>query len=194
MPPGPRVARPSRYNTPLRYPGGKQRLTPFFVELIKENNLTGGHYAEPYAGGAGVSIALLLGGHVCHIHLNDRCNAIYAFWRSILTKSDEFCRRVSSASLTVKEWRRQQEVLARATEFDQIDVGFSTFYLNRCNRSGILSGGLVGGLKQNGKWKMGARFPKKELIRRIEAIAAKASCITVKNLDAEKFIVDPLSF
>jgi len=82
--------------------------------------------------------------------------------------------------------------LARASEFDQLDFGFSVFYLNRCNRSGILSGGLIGGLKQKGKWKMGARFPRKELVRRIEAIAAKRDFITVKNLDAEKYILKHL--
>jgi len=181
-----------RYNTPLRYPGGKQRLTPFILELMEANDLVGGEYAEPYAGGAGVAIALLLRGKVSHIHLNDRCKAVYAFWRSVLNKTDEFCRRVSDARLSVKEWRRQQEILARASEFDQVDIGFSAFYLNRCNRSGILAGGLIGGIKQTGEWKMGARFPRKELIRRIEAIAEKRDAITLKNLDAEKFIVEYL--
>lgn len=183
----------SYYKTPLRYPGGKQKLTPFVSELIKQNDLVGGDYAEPYAGGAGVAIELLLSGHVSHIHLNDSCTGIYAFWRSILTRTDEFCQRISDAPLTVEEWRRQQEILSRPAEFDQIDVGFSTFYLNRCNRSGILSGGLIGGLKQKGKWKMNARFSRKELASRVEAIALKAGNITVRNWDAEKFILEYLS-
>jgi DNA adenine methylase len=51
-----------------------------------------------------------------------------------------------------------------------------------------LSGGLIGGLKQTGKWKMNARFGRNELIRRIEAIAQKRRFITLKNWDAEKFI------
>jgi len=182
----------SNYKTPLRYPGGKQRLTPFVLELMEENDLVGGDYAEPYAGGAGVAIALLLENKVSHIHLNDSCTGIYAFWRSILNQTNEFCRRVTDTRLTVKEWRRQQEILSRPAEFNQIDVGFSAFYLNRCNRSGILSGGLIGGLKQDGEWKMNARFPRKELVARLEAIAAKRKSITVKNMDAEKFILDYL--
>jgi DNA adenine methylase len=183
----------SRYNAPLRYPGGKQKLTPFILEIMAENELVGGHYAEPYAGGAGVAVELLLSGKVSHVHLNDSCDAIYAFWRSILSKPEEFCRRISSASLTVKEWRRQKEILSRPSEFDQVDLGFSTFYLNRCNRSGILSGGLIGGLKQTGNWKMDARFSRNELIRRVEAIALRKKSITVKNLDAEKFILEHIS-
>lgn len=182
----------SNYKTPLRYPGGKQRLTPFVLEVLEENDLVGGDYAEPYAGGAGVAVALLLDGQVGHIHLNDSCTGVYAFWRSILNKTDEFCQRVMDTPLTVKEWRRQKEILTRPSEFDQIDVGFSTFYLNRCNRSGILSGGVIGGLNQKGKWKIDARFPRKELVARIEAIAKKRRRITVKNLDAQTFISDYL--
>lgn len=178
----------SRYKTPLRYPGGKQKLAPFISELIEENGLLGGHYVEPYVGGAGVAIDLLLGGLVSHIHLNDSCKGIYAFWRSVLTNTDELCTRISRASLTVEEWRKQKQVFARPTDFSQIDLGFSTFFLNRCNRSGILSGGLIGGLSQDGEWNMDARFPRNELIRRIEAIALKKKAISVRGWDAERFI------
>ena len=175
-------------NTPLRYPGGKQRLAPFVVELLRINKLLGGHYAEPYAGGAGVAIFLLLSNHVEHIYLNDSSPAIYAFWRSIQRGPDEFCRRIAGASLTVDEWRRQRYILAHQKKFSQIDVGFSLFFLNRCNRSGIPNAGMIGGYSQNGPWKMDARFPRNELIRRVEAIAAKREKITITNLDAEAFI------
>ena len=178
----------SRYKTPLRYPGGKQKLAPFLIEVIEANNLVGGHYIEPYAGGAGMALELLLNDKVSHIHLNDCCPGIYAFWRSVLFKSEEFCRRIAGASLTVKEWQRQKSILANPSKHNQIDVGFSLFFLNRCNRSGITSAGLIGGLDQSGEWKMDARFPRNELINRIEVIARKKDSITVKNWDAEKFI------
>lgn len=179
-----------RNNTPLRYPGGKQKLAPFISELVVANGLDGGNYAEPYAGGAGVAIELLLSGKCSHIHLNDACAPLYAFWRSVLNRTDEFCRRISRASLTVKEWRKQRDILRSPNEASQFDLGFSFFYLNRCNRSGILSGGVIGGLKQAGKWKIDARFSRKELIRRIELIGSMRSAITVKNMDAERFILD----
>jgi DNA adenine methylase len=178
----------NRHNTPLRYPGGKQRLAPFIVELLRTNKLLGAHYAEPYAGGAGVAIHLLLGKQVEHIYLNDSSPAIYAFWRSIQRKPDEFCRRIAGASLTVDEWHRQRSILMHSKDFSQIDVGFSLFYLNRCNRSGIPNGGIIGGLNQQGRWKMDARFPRNELIRRVEAIAASRERMTITNLDAELFI------
>jgi DNA adenine methylase len=182
----------SRYNTPLRYPGGKQKLTPFVREVIVENDLLGGHYAEPYAGGAGVAIELLLSGVVSHIHLNDACERVYAFWRSVMRQPDRLCSLIAGASLTVDEWLRQREIYRSPSQHDQLTVGFSTFYLNRCNRSGILSGGLIGGLEQTGKWKIDARFTRNELIRRVEAIAARRKDITVRNLDAELYIAEYL--
>lgn len=178
----------SRHSTPLRYPGGKQKLAPFFRELIDRNELGGCQYSEPFAGGAGVAIDLLLAGKVSHIHLNDSCPLLYAFWRSILTKTDKFCTWISKASLTVDEWKRQREIVRHASSYNQLEVGFSLFYLNRCNRSGIPTGGLIGGLDQSGPWKMDARFPRSELIRRIESIAVKKKQITIKNMDAEDFL------
>lgn len=180
----------SRHQTPLRYPGGKQRLSPFIVELMVENGLVGGHYAEPYAGGAGIAIELLLSQIVSHIYLNDSSRPVYAFWNSVISHPEELCRRIRSASLTIEEWKKQREILRHADQHDELDVGYSTFYLNRCNRSGVLTGGVIGGLDQTGTWKIDARFPRNELIRRIENIAVKRDAITVRNWDAEQFIVE----
>jgi DNA adenine methylase len=178
----------TRYYTPLRYPGGKQKLTPFVLEILRANELIGGHYVEPYAGGAGVALELLLGRHVDNVHLNDSALPVYAFWRTVLQETEALCRLISTASLTVEEWRRRREIVRHPEEHPLLEVGFSTFYLNRCNRSGVLSGGVIGGLAQTGEWKMDARFSRNELIRRIEVIAARADSITVRNLDAEDFI------
>lgn len=178
----------SRYKTPLRYPGGKQRLAPFVLEVMETNGLVGGDYIEPYAGGAGVAIELLLSGHVKMVHLNDASLAIYAFWRSILDQPEAFCRRISTVSLSVREWHKHREVLHNQDEAELFELGFSLFFLNRCNRSGIPSGGVIGGLDQMGPWKIGARFTRKALIARVEAIAHRRDSILVFNQDAEAFI------
>jgi DNA adenine methylase len=182
----------SRFKSPLRYPGGKQKLAPFVSEVMRENKLLGGHYAEPYAGGAGVAVELLLRGDASEIHLNDSCSAVHAFWKSILRDTDAFCRRISRASLNVTEWRRQRSILENRGEHDALDVGFSLFYLNRVTRSGIVAGGLIGGLAQDGEWRMDARFPRAELVRRVECIANKRKAIHLRNWDAERFIADYL--
>lgn len=177
------------YKTPLRYPGGKQKIWRFIAETIYANGLQGGHYIEPYAGGSGVAIELLLSNTVSKIHLNDSCPAVYAFWHSVVNNPDEICRRIRNASLNVDEWRRQKEVYKNPNAHEKIDLGFALFFLNRCNRSGILTGGVIGGLNQSGPWKMDARFSRNELINRIERIAAQKQHIKVRNLDAEKYLL-----
>jgi DNA adenine methylase len=179
--------------TPLRYPGGKQKLAPFIFEIMQENNLVGGDYVEPYAGGAGVAISLLLSGAASKIHLNDSSYPVFSFWHSILNETEKFCRRISRAALTIDEWRKKQYIFLNPIEFDKLDVGFATFYLNRCNRSGILNAGVIGGLNQDGKWKMDARFSRNSLINRIELIATHKKNIKIRNWDAEKFIVNYIS-
>jgi DNA adenine methylase len=179
------------YNkTPLRYPGGKQKLTPFILDLVNDNSVLNGHYCEPYAGGAGVALELLLSKKVNHIHLNDANYGIYAFWKSILESPDAFCHLIRTASLTVEEWRVRKNIVKNYNDYSQLEVGFSTFYLNRCNRSGILSGGVIGGNNQDGNYKMDARFKRNDLIRRIEAISIFSDKIHVTNFDAEYYITN----
>lgn len=180
----------SKYRTPLRYPGGKQRLAPFVRELLEENGAVDWHYVEPYAGGAGIAMELLLDNSVAHVHLNDSSRHLYAFWKAVLTEPDAFCRRIGHASLTVKAWREHREIVRNAVAADLFDLGFSTFFLNRCNRSGVLNGGVIGGLAQQGRWRIDARFPRNELIKRIERIAERRTSITVRNMDAEKFMAE----
>ncbi|MGY6276903.1 DNA adenine methylase [Methylomonas sp. MgM2] len=175
--------------TPLRYPGGKQKLTPFILEIILANGLEGGHYIEPYAGGAGVAMELLVDGHVDHVHLNDSSYHIYSFWQSVLTQTEAFCSKISRSLVNVEEWLGHREILRHPDEHSLLEVGFATFYLNRTNRSGILNAGVIGGFKQNGRWKIDARFPMNDLIRRVELIGSLRDHITVCNLDAEQFFL-----
>jgi DNA adenine methylase len=174
--------------TPLRYPGGKQRLTPFLIEILEENGLTNAHYVEPYAGGAGAALELLFAKKVNSIHLNDSSRPIYAFWYSVLNYTEELCRLVMSASLTVEEWKRHRTIVNSPKRRNLLELGFSTLYLNRCNRSGILSGGIIGGNDQSGNYKMDARFSRTNLIEKIQNIASKKRQITLSNLDAEVFL------
>lgn len=183
----------SRFNSPLRYPGGKAKLAPFIREIMEHNDLVGGEYVEPYAGGAGVALALLHERVASKVHINDADPCVFAFWKSVLAEPEAFCRRISKVRVCIEEWRRQRAVLADPEAHDRLDLGFSFFFLNRCNRSGIVAGGgPIGGIEQKGDWLINARFSKQELIRRIEAIASRASDIRLRGWDAGRYITDYL--
>ena len=171
--------------TPLRYPGGKSKLFPFVKSLVQSNDLNHCHYIEPYAGGAGLPISLLVKEVVRSVHINDLNPFIFSFWKSVVSDPDELCGRIEDADVSMDEWHRQKAILHDSeNEYSLSDRAFATLFLNRTNRSGILDGGVVGGKGQTGEYKIDARFNKATLIKKIQKIAAYRSRITVTQLDA----------
>lgn len=175
------------FNSPLRYPGGKNKLSAFIAKICVDNNING-HYVEPYSGGASVALFLLLEGFVDKITINDKDRSIYAFWYCVLNKTKQLCELIENAELTIEEWKIQKEVQNRKKNANLLELGFSTFYLNRTNRSGIINAGVMGGIEQNGNYLMDCRFNKTELIERIKKIAKKKSQIRLYKKDAIKLI------
>jgi len=175
------------FYSPLRYPGGKNKLSPFIAQICIDNKITG-HYIEPYSGGASVALFLLLEGYAEKITINDKDRSIYAFWFSVLYRTRKLCALIENAKFTIEEWRKQKKIQNNKEQADLLDLGFSTFYLNRTNRSGIINGGMIGGLEQDGTYLMDCRFNKKDLIDRIKLIAQKKRQIKLYNKDAIKLI------
>jgi DNA adenine methylase len=174
--------------TPLRYPGGKARLAPYIAELIRAQRPRPTVYAEPFAGGAGAAIRLLADEVVDSIRINDLDPGIAALWRCIFNDTDELVRRVQTAKVTVAAWRRHRNIYGNPTEHDDRTLGFSTFFLNRCNRSGILNARPIGGLDQTGTWKIDARFNRQDLIERIRYLSEFRHRVSVSQLDARAFL------
>lgn len=182
----------TEYNSPLRYPGGKGKVANYFKEIIRDNKLYDGVYVEPYAGGASVALTLLFNEYVSKIIINDIDRSIYAFWHSVLNRTQEFCSLIENTPVTIATWKVQHKIYKKMkknkTERGLLKLGFSTFFLNRTNRSGILSGGVIGGQDQTGEWKIDARFNKSALIERIKRIAQYKEKIELHNKDAVKLI------
>lgn len=165
--------------SPLRYPGGKAPFAPFIAKVMEKNGLIGGHYLEPYAGGAGVALELLFEGQASHIHINDADPAIYAFWLAATKHSEELLALLESTPITMDEWFRWRLVLREESKASLVEKGFATLFLNRTNRSGILKAGVIGGKNQVGAYKLDARFKKNVVATRIEAIAQRSNDISV---------------
>jgi DNA adenine methylase len=176
--------------SPLRYPGGKGKLAPYLTEIITRNGLEMGHYAEPFAGGAAVALDLLFSERVRHIHINDIDPCVYAFWHSVVHNMEAMIERIEVADISIETWLAARETKRKAGSQDLLDLGFATFFLSRTNRSGILNGGVIGGLAQEGAWKIDCRFNKEELISRIRRIGFYKSRISVCNMDASLFLSD----
>ena len=177
------------YSSPLRYPGGKSKVSFFIEDIILLNNLEGCTFYELYAGGAGASINILFSGLCSQVVLNDLDYHIYAFWYSVLNRTEEFLRLIHNTEVSISNWDAQQSIYVDPKKFDILEVGFSTFFLNRTNRSGILcKAGPIGGRDQTGNYKIDVRFNKQDLVKRIEKIASWRDQIEIHNAESIDFL------
>lgn len=178
--------------SPLRYPGGKYKLHEYVAQLIQENNCN--TYIEPFCGGAAVALELLFDGVVKKIIINDYDYTIYCFWDSVLHSTDEFIKMLLQVDVSMEEWYKQKAIREDLDSYNRLEIGFSTFFLNRTNRSGIIDkAGPIGGFTQQGDYPINCRFNKERLVAQIKKIGEKRDSIKVYNLEALDFIDDVIS-
>ena len=174
--------------SPLRYPGGKKKLAKYVEELINIKHLSNSKYVEPFCGGASVALTLLIDGYVNDVIINDYDKSIYAFWFSVLNYCDELCELITNCDICIEEWKRQKMIQSNKENEEILTLGFSTLFLNRTNRSGIIKAGVIGGKEQKGNYKLDCRFNKEKIIKKIKLINAFREHIELYNYDAEELI------
>lgn len=182
---------PPRYLSPLRYPGGKGRLAKYVGALLESQSPRPTRYVEPFTGGAGVGLRLLVDEYVDEIVINDLNPGIAAFWRAVFDQPQELLAKLRQCDATIDEWRRQRHIYLSQPK-DDVALGFALFFLNRTNRSGILDARPIGGYDQSGRWKIDARFDRHGLEVRLEALSRYASRVTVSELDGIDLIAEHL--
>ncbi|EGO8793108.1 DNA adenine methylase [Enterococcus faecalis] len=174
--------------SPLRYPGGKTQLYRFVKSIMDLNNING-TYIEAYSGGFGIGVELLLNEDVERVVINDYDKSIYSVWYSILHHTDALISLIEQTPITIEEWRRQKDININYKNYrNSLENGFSTLFLNRTNRSGIINAGPIGGYQQNSNYKLDCRFNKTGLIKKIRMIADKKDRIDLFQLDAVQLI------
>jgi DNA adenine methylase len=174
-------------NSPLRYPGGKTKLYPL-VHPIVDRNIPQGVYIEPFAGGGGLALELLFKNHISNVILNDIDYSIFCFWKACLTQTDEFCELIDSCKINIDNWNKQKQIYTGYSGRTILEIGFATFFLNRCNVSGVIRGGPIGGKEQKGVYSLDARFNKKKLIEKIKQIGDFKDSIQIYNENASTFL------
>jgi DNA adenine methylase len=170
--------------SPLRYPGGKAKLSPLLIQVLTDNKIIEPHYIEPYAGGAGAALRLLFEEYVESITINDADFRIRCFWEAVTAYTEQFLDLLAKTKVTITEWYRQRAIYEGGNVENPIELGFATFYLNRTTRSGIIhNGGPIGGYEQKGKYKVDARYNREQLARRVYRIGAYSDRIHVSGMD-----------
>lgn len=178
--------------SPLRYPGGKFKIHKLISLLIGKIDGRCDTYIEPFAGGAGVALELLLSGIVEQIVINDADRAIASIWKAMTKENEAFLDKMWNTEVSLEEWHKQRDIYFHSNQKYSLAYGFAAFYLNRTNHSGILSSGPIGGRNQE-NWKLDVRFEKKNLAERIKAIGELKRQIKIYNRDVFSFIRNHLT-
>ena len=178
--------------SPLRYPGGKAKITPLVNLLMESSGVKNGTYIEPFVGGAGVALSLLFDNKVDRIVINDYDVAIYSIWNAIINETENFISLIEDTPISVEEWKKQKKIYIEKNDTYSIELAFATFYLNRTNRSGIIKAGPIGGYEQTGNYLIDARYNKSDLIKRIQKISTYQGKIILYNKEIRDFIVNYL--
>lgn len=186
--------------SPLRYPGGKAKITQFVGHLLDLNKVSG-TYIEPFAGGAGVALNLLYTGKIQTIVINDLDDGVYSFWNTVLTEPEYLIRRIKETPFdyatpdTLPEpavlqsiWEEHRYRYDVNRYHDMREKAFDFFMLNRANVSGVIKAGPIGGTRQDGKYNISARFNKKTLIDRLELVYRHRDRIKATNFEASHFL------
>ena len=177
-------------NSPLRYPGGKTQLAQFVMNLLKINGLNNITYAEPFAGGFGAGLELLFNNKVKSVIINDYDIAIYSIWYAILNETERFVEDIYNTKINIQEWEKQKNNYRNlyGEKKYSYELAFATYFLNRTNRSGIITGGPIGGKNQSGAYKIDCRFNINSLTKKILEIGEYKNKIQLYNLEANDLI------
>lgn len=161
--------------SPFRYPGGKTWLVPRIAEWVQQQpNIV--EFAELFAGGASVGLAIAAAGLVEHVTLIERDPAIAVVWQAIFYGDAEaFADRILRFVCTAETVR---DVLT-ASPVSPLDYAFQSLVKNRCSHGGIMTSGS-GLLKhgENGKGLTSRWYPD-TLAQRIMRLAMLKRCVTI---------------
>ena len=166
--------------SPLRYPGSKRRLSSYIKSAIKLNELKPKLFVEPFAGGASVSLDLLIDDLVEEIGLSELDPSVAAFWKAVFFDTDWLIQEIESMEITIETW----EYYKALEPNNDRERAAQCIFLNRTSFSGIISStaGPIGGKSQKSRYKLDCRFNKSTIVKRIlELSQLKSRVAFVEN-------------
>lgn len=184
----------SRWISPLRYPGGKARMTQWLLGVLDNNRCTrmdAEIWVEPFAGGAGAGLTALENGTVSETWLVEAHPAVAAFWQSVVEDNEAMARRIEAVVPTLALFEEAREMVAAGLTgegVNRLDLGVAAFIVNRCSRSGMVlpNVGPIGGKSQTGRYTIAARWNGPSLaerLRRIGLYGSKLKIITGDGIE-----------
>lgn len=135
--------------SPLRYPGGKQRLTKQIAEHLPKEEFT--EYREPFVGGGSVFFHIRKLGKGQVFWLNDLFEPVANFWQQVMSNPQELIKYVNifrtdtpKGSELFEDMKKFYDDCPRDGGYEP-DLAAAFFIVNRLSFSGL---GFSGGFSQ----------------------------------------------
>lgn len=171
--------------SPFRYPGGKTWLVPRALQWLKSLRPRAVELAEPFAGGAIVSLSALFHRAVQKIVLVEKDADVAAVW-NVMVHGDGL--RLAGEILAFGLNRESVRALLSKPAQDEFQSAFTTLIRNRVQHSGILAAGAsMFNRGENGRGIRSRWYPE-TLSKRIQAIFHARQDITFLQGDGIDFI------
>jgi len=128
-----------RLKSPLRYPGGKSRLSERLVSLFPNDFL---EYREPFVGGGSVFFEAKQRHPNVKFRINDLFQDLYVFWKMLRDYPESVIENVRRLKSSYSDGRRLYDFLTAPHYPSEIERASEFFAVNRITFSGTtLSGG-----------------------------------------------------
>lgn len=178
----------SRWLSPLRYPGGKARMSPALSQCLDlaVTDMSVEIWIEPFAGGLGAGLHMLNDGLVEEVWATEKSPALAAFWKECLANGGDLADEiVSMGRPNLDVFYAARHLASHPEEADsQRDLALAAFVTNRCSRSGIigLGAGPIGGKGQE-KYGVADRYAPEALADRIRFVHSMRHVLSVEEGD-----------
>jgi DNA adenine methylase len=167
-------------NSPLRYPGGKQKAIPQIINYLPKSF---SEYREPFLGGGSLFIYSKQKYPHLNFWINDLNQELFLFWKCSQLQLDDLVTEISKIKSYHTDGRKLFEILALAdtSTLSELERAVRFFVLNRITFSGTIE---AGGYSEQSFHK---RFTESS-IERLANLKNILSNVQITNLDYNEVI------
>ncbi len=176
------------FYSPLRYPGSKRRFFNYLESILAYNNYSPSVLIEPFVGGGSIFLNFLIRHKKSKVVIADRDELIYSFWKILFSEPDYLIKFIKKVRINLKKFDQYKHISSHPSGFSRRKLAEACLFLNRTSFSGILKEnvGPLGGRGQKSIYKIGCRFGRKNLIRKINFISFFRQRVVVLPFDWEE--------
>jgi len=176
----------SKRLSPLRYPGGKSKITEHLLAAMRPDKMK--RLVSVYAGGASAELAILQTGLVEELLLNDLDFGIFSIFYLIKEHPEDLIQRIRSQLPSHEDFFKYRKIIkSDYSGTDLLDAAWAALIVNRLAYSGIYNANPLGG-REGSQKQLLSRYNPDDLCRRILEIHAMSHKITVSHQNALPFI------